>query len=139
MRWLCFLFCLGLSACNMPSPGFRGIPPTRIAVDGSVFDVRINGTKAEAMRVNPQYAPRFGIIAARAERAMAQVSGCDVTRVTGDQALAFGRLRCKPGARPRPPVYPSAERQVVIECEPVRGSAVKEVGQVRIDLACDPQ
>lgn len=84
------------------------------------------------MRVNTQYAPRFGIIEARAAAAMGQVSGCEVVAVTGDQALAFGKLKCKGKAPPRD-VVPLA-----LECVPLRGSEVKEVGQVRIDLDCDP-
>ena len=88
---------IGLStllACNAPSAEFRDVPPTRITVDGSVFDVRVRGTRAEAMRVNAQYAPRFGPIRGRAGRAMALASGCDVVEVLGDQALAFGILDC---------------------------------------------
>lgn len=127
------LMLLLLVACNMPSPAFRGVAPTRISVDGSTFDVRIKGNAGEAMRINAQYAPRFGVIQDRASRAMAQVSGCKVLSVTGDQALAFGRLKCSGQPLPRKPVKP-----VPLECEPVRGSEVKEVGQVRIDLDCRP-
>lgn len=83
-----------LSACNAPSREFRDAPVTRVTVDGSVFDVRLRGTRAEAMRVNAQYAPRFGPIRGRAGRAMALASGCEVTDVYGDQALAFGVLDC---------------------------------------------
>lgn len=85
---------LGLSACNTAGPHFRGLPATRITVDGSVFDVRVRGDLAEAMRVNAEYAPRFGPIRERARLAMAKVSGCRVTDVLGDQALATGKLVC---------------------------------------------
>ncbi|UWR29687.1 hypothetical protein K3758_15290 [Sulfitobacter sp. W002] len=85
---------IGLAACTAPSRDFRGLPAQRITVDGSVFDVRVRGERAEAVRVNTQYAPRFGPIRARAGRAMAQVSGCEVKEVLGDQALAFGVLDC---------------------------------------------
>jgi hypothetical protein len=94
-----------LSACSTAGPYFRGIPATRMTVDGSVFDVRVRGDRAEALRLNPQYAPRFGPVRARAAFAMAQVSGCSVTDVLGDQALAIGHLSCA-GRAPdwRPPV-----------------------------------
>ncbi|WP_299876361.1 hypothetical protein [uncultured Sulfitobacter sp.] len=50
--------------------------------------------RAEAIRINPEYAPRFGPIRTRAAAAMAQVSGCEVKAVGGDQALAVGILDC---------------------------------------------
>ncbi|WP_415257241.1 hypothetical protein [Sulfitobacter sp.] len=87
---------LSLSACNTAGPHFRGLTATRIEVDGSVFDVRTRGNLAEAMRINPEYAPRFGPIRDRAAFAMSAVSGCDVTDVLGDQALATGVLACPP-------------------------------------------
>lgn len=83
-----------LAGCNAPTGYFRAVPPTRIAVNGSVFDVRARGTLAEAVRVNPQYAPRFGPIRTRAGLAMALISGCSVSHVLGDQARALGRLDC---------------------------------------------
>jgi hypothetical protein len=86
--------CCVLAGCNTAGPHFRDLPATRVEVDGSVFDVRVRGELAEAMRVNMQYAPRFGPIRDRAARAMAQVSGCVVTEVRGDQALATGLLDC---------------------------------------------
>jgi len=93
--WRMLVLFLALTACNAPSPHFRGAPVTRIAVGPSVFDVRVRGNLAEALRVNPQYAPRFGPIRERAGFAMAQVSGCRVTKVLGDQALATGVLACE--------------------------------------------
>ena len=74
--------------------------PIRITIAGSTFDVRQRGLRAEAMRINPQYAPRFGPIGARAAMAMAQATGCAVTKVLGDQALAIGTLDCGNGPPP---------------------------------------
>lgn len=90
------LMAVVLAACNTPGPHFRGLPATRVTVDGSTFDVRVQPRLAEAMRVNREYAPRLGPIKDRAARAMAQVSGCRVTEVRGDQALATGILDCDP-------------------------------------------
>lgn len=89
-----FLFLAVLTACNTPSPAFRGLPPTRVTIEGSTFDVRVREDRAEAIRINPEYAPRFGPIRDRAAAAMAQVSGCEVNAVGGDQALAVALLDC---------------------------------------------
>jgi hypothetical protein len=94
MRFVCFLICLSVSACNRPGPHFRDLAVTRISVDGSVFDVRVRNELAEAQRLNAEYAPRLGQIGLRAAKAMAQVSGCTVTQVRGDQAIATGLLDC---------------------------------------------
>ena len=91
MRWVLFFL---LAACNTAGPHFRGLAATRVTVAGSVFDVRVRGEMAEALRVNRQYAPRFGPIRAQAGFAMAKVTGCRVRAVLGDQAVALGRLDC---------------------------------------------
>lgn len=126
-------FLLLLAACNTPSPEFKGIAPTRVTVDGSTFDVRVNGSGAEALRVNVEYAPRFGPIRDRAARAMAQVSGCEVRKVTGDQALAFGTLKCgnsAPTVRRKPQDF---------ECFPRRGTQIKDgFGGVTVEADCHP-
>jgi hypothetical protein len=119
-----------LSACNTAGPHFRGLPVTRVTVDGSTFDVRVLENRAEAIRINRQYAPRFGPIRERAGRAMAMVSGCTVEEVRGDQAHATGLLDCGKGA-PKDRAAP-----VQAECIPVRGSEIRGVGQVSIELEC---
>ena len=90
-----YLFLLSvLAACSAGTPYFRDIPATRIAVNGSVFDVRVRGDLAEAVRINTQYAPRLGPIKDRAGLAMAQVSGCPILDVLGDAAVTVGVLGC---------------------------------------------
>lgn len=91
---ICSLVMLFAAGCNMPSAGFSGLPVQQVIVDGSVFDVRVKGAQAEAIRINMEYAPRFGLIRDRAGRAMAQASGCKVVHVVGDQAVAIGKLNC---------------------------------------------
>ncbi len=88
---------LCLAACNTAGPYFRGLPATTVTVDGSTFDVRVNGDLAEAIRTNVQYAPRFGPVRDHASKAMQMVSGCDVKEVRGDQAVATGILDCGDG------------------------------------------
>lgn len=95
MRVLLSFFALALlTGCNTAGPYFRGLPATTITVEGSTFDVRVNGKLAEAIRTNVEYAPRFGPIRARAGKAMEMVSGCKVKEVRGDQAQATGILNC---------------------------------------------
>ena len=112
MRLVLILVVLTTAACNTPSREFRGVEARRIAVEGSTFDVRVRGELAEAIRVNAEYAPRMGPIADRAALAVATVSGCVVTRVTGDQALTVAQLDCD--GRPNDYVPPPA---VSFECE----------------------
>lgn len=91
-----------LAACDTPSPHFAGLPATRVTVDGSTFDVRVNALQAEALRTNAQYAPRLGPIGTRATVAMEKVSGCKVAKITGDAALVRGYLDCGKGAAELP-------------------------------------
>ncbi len=91
IRVLAFLL---LAACSGGTPYFRDLPATRVSVNGSVFDVRVRSELAEAVRVNPQYAPRLGPIRDRAALAMAQVSGCPLLEVLGDAAITVGVLGC---------------------------------------------
>ncbi|WP_171125318.1 MULTISPECIES: hypothetical protein [unclassified Ruegeria] len=85
---------LMLAACSAGTPQFRDVPATRIAVNGSVFDVRVRGELAEAVRIDTQYAPRLGPIRDRAALAMAQVPGCPILDVLGDAAVTVGVLGC---------------------------------------------
>ncbi|MCG7522125.1 hypothetical protein [Ruegeria sp. Ofav3-42] len=89
-----YLPLLVLAACSAGTPHFRNLPATRVAVNGSVFDVRVRGELAEAVRINTQYAPRLGPIRDRAGLAMAQVSGCPILDVLGDAAVTVGVLGC---------------------------------------------
>lgn len=98
-----------------------------MTVDGSTFDVRVRDRLAEALRVNPEYAPRFGPIRDRARVAMEQVSGCKVTEVRGDQALATGLLDCGDGP-PKQPIQADGH----FACYTVR-----TIGPSR-DYHCDP-
>ncbi|MGC1503229.1 MAG: hypothetical protein WA782_03715 [Sulfitobacter sp.] len=131
-RILSPLLVLSLVGCNAPSAEYRGLAPTRVTVQGSTFDIRQRGTHAEAIRISPEYAPRFGPIRERVAVAMASVSGCKVVGISGDQAQAFGRLDCGRGAAPEPAM------PLALDCVPVRGSGIVEIGQVRVDLDCDP-
>ena len=130
-KWFLFLL---LAACNAPSPHFRDQPVTRVQVEGSLFDVRVRGNLAEAIRVNPQYAPRLGPISGLAAFAMSRVSGCDVTGVLGDQALMTGVLSCDEHpdtriSRPGPMRFDCLELQSWVETQD---------GRQYYDFDCDP-
>ena len=83
-----------VAACNTPSLHFAGLPATRIAVGNSVFDVRIKGKLAEAIRVNTYYVPRADPVLKEATLAITLVGRCEVTGVLGDQAVVTGVLDC---------------------------------------------
>ncbi|WP_210879868.1 hypothetical protein [Roseovarius autotrophicus] len=141
MRWP-VLACLFLAvACNVPSPAFRGIAPTRISVEQSTFDVRITGRHAQAIRVNAEWAPRMAAVAPRAAAAIAAVSGCDAPRLWGDQAMIEAVLVCTPAARAakgvaRPHVcraVPTRQRWTEMACQPVAGEGPRDFS-MKIEL-----
>jgi len=104
MRVCVLISILLLASCAGETRHFRGVDPLRVTVDSSTFDIRLRGNLAEAIRVNPQYAPRLGPLRARAGFAMAKVSGCQVTGVLGDQLVLTGILDCS--AATQGPVRP---------------------------------
>lgn len=130
--FLILALCL-LAACNTAGPHFRGLPATTVTVDGSTFEVRVRDELAEAIRVNSEYAPRFGPIRERAGKAMAMVSGCEVREVRGDQAQATGILKC--GKGPRKPRRPTP---VDLDCIPIRGTEVAQLGGASVLIECEP-
>ncbi len=91
---LCFL--LFLAGCNTPPPAFGGIAPVRVQVEQSLFDVRIRGDRAHALRLNPEYTTSLAAVAPRARRAIEQASGCRVAEgsIAGDAIFVTAGLRC---------------------------------------------
>ncbi|MFN3210067.1 MAG: hypothetical protein ACE369_13900 [Roseovarius sp.] len=100
-----------LAACGTPGPDFAGIEPARARVGASVFDIRITGLRAEALRLNPQAAPRLSSVGVAAVLAIEGVSGCRVERLTGDAAMMQATLDCGAGA---PAVL---KRPPALECD----------------------
>jgi hypothetical protein len=131
LGWLAVI--LFFPGCNAAGPHFRGLEATTVTVDGSTFDVRVRGELAEAIRTNSEYAPGFFPIRERAGKAMALVSGCEVREVRGDQAQATGILKC--GKGPRSPLKtPPTD----LDCTPVRGSEVQQIGGTSVLIECEP-
>jgi len=138
LRFVAFAVAAGLlTACNTAGPQFRGLEATTVTVEGSTFDVRVRGETAEAIRTNSEYAPRFGVIRARAGKAMALVSGCEVKEVSGDQAQATGTLKCAKGAA-RADTSAQPAPRVDLDCVPVRGTKVPQLDGTSIDIDCAP-
>ena len=127
-----FLAITFLAACNTAGPHFRGLPATTITVEGSTFDVRVNGKLAEAIRTNAEYAPRFGPIQARAGKAMEIVSGCAVKEVRGDQAQATGILDCGKGG----PAIDRLKPQGEYDCYTSDSYVSAATNELVLDLDC---
>ncbi len=102
MRLLLGFFILCVAGCNTPGAEFRGIDPVRISIGQSVFDIRVEGLRAQAIRVNAEIAPRLASVAPRGVLAIERVSGCRVRRLTGDQAVMLARLDCGGSLPPLP-------------------------------------
>ncbi len=113
MRWVVVVLVLG--ACEARSPYFRDAPVTRVTVEQAVFDVRRRGRLAEAIRINPQYAPHLKSVAPHAETAMRTATGCDVRELRGDAAQILGLLDCS-GADAAPLLVPARR---TADCEVV--------------------
>ncbi len=127
MRVILILAGLSASAgCNTPGPAFRGIDPVRISVGKSTFDVRVDGTRAQAIRLNPEWAPRREAVAPRAVAAIEKVSGCTAARLDGDQVVIVARLDCGDGPPPAP-------RAVNYTCR------IDPYGGGYADLVCEPE
>ncbi len=100
-----------LAACDTASPAFRDVPAQRITIGKSSFDVRVKDSRAEALRLNAEWAPRLDAVAGRATMAIETVSGCKVKRLYGDQAMVKADLSCQGRPAPPPPRGP-------LYCEP---------------------
>lgn len=116
-----------VGGCNTPGPAFRGIDPVRITVRGDVFDVRVDGLRAQAMRLNTRWAPRLSAVAPQGVAAIEQVSGCRVRKMDGDAALMTARLDCGQQLAPLPrgheydcDVYESVGGLAELTCQEVR-------------------
>lgn len=93
---------VALMGCNTPGPAFRDTAATRITIGESRFDVRVKGTRAQAIRLNPESAPRLAAVAPRGVAAIEKVSGCRVRRLDGDAAVMQAWLDCGGRLTPLP-------------------------------------
>lgn len=122
-----FATALLCGACNAPGPAFRGAESTRLTLGGATFDVRVKSTRAQAMRLNTQWAPRLSTVAPQGVAAIERVSGCRVRRLDGDAALMTAWLDCGQPLEPLPrgrsydcDIYSIAKGLAELNCEEVR-------------------
>jgi hypothetical protein len=129
MQWIALAIMVLLTACSHPSPAFYGVAPARVTVGQSVFDVRLKGRHAQAIRRSREWAPRTIAVAPRAAAAIASASGCAVPRLWGDQAMLEAALICGPDAAARRGVQqphdcrvvPTHRRWTELACQPRDG------------------
>ena len=114
-----------VTACSGPGARFQDVPSVRVEVGQSVFDVRMAGPWAQAIRLNPEWAPRPAAVLPRAVPAIERASGCRIARLGGDQAVILAQLDCGAVPPPRPP--------------PVYICAVEDLGKGESDLFCRPR
>ncbi|QGX99437.1 hypothetical protein EI983_14650 [Roseovarius faecimaris] len=127
MRWIFPLsaLCL-LTGCDTPPPEYRGIAGQRITVGQSTFDVRQDGDRALALRVNTEWAPRPEAVMPRALVAIEKSTGCRVKRMDGDQVLIEAKLDCGAGTAARDPAA------LEYDCD------YRQLYQGRVELVCTP-
>jgi len=91
-----YLFLVLLAACGSPHPAFMSAQAQVIEVQGSKFQIRIKGDKAEAIRTNFEFVPKIGDTFPKAAKAMEIASGCTVVpnSMKGDPALMVANLDC---------------------------------------------
>ena len=122
-----------IAACNTPGLDFVGAPHTRLTVSGATYDVRLAGNQAEAIRLNPTYAPRLGPFEFTARAAMEIVSGCKVTKISGDAAQLVGTLNCKAAPVRRAP----RPKTVDLDCYEVDQWTIEGLEQTTTLFDCD--
>lgn len=104
---LCLCVTALAGACGAPGGDFASAPVQRLHLGGGTFDIRVKGRRAEAIRVNPQWAPNLSAVGVPAVLAIERASGCRVDRLTGDAARMEARLDC--GAGPLPAHRPGGD------------------------------
>ena len=127
MRFL-FAVTIILTGCDTPSRAYNSVPLSRVSVDGSVFEIRTNENRAEAIRVNAEWAPSLKSIEPRAVAAIEQASGCKVKRLRGDQAMMIADLKCKGASLPPAPV----RLKCSLDGPPLKGLG----GEHTYDISC---
>ncbi len=115
-----------LSACDTPPPEYRGIAGQRITVGQSTFDVRHDGNRALALRINTEWAPRPQSVFPRALIAIEKSSGCRVKRMDGDQVLIEAALDCGSGTSSHDP------ETIEYDCD------YNKLYRGKVELVCKP-
>lgn len=87
-----FFLCAACGASTVPQ--LRGLPPQTVTIEGSVFDIRMRGTKAEAIRTNFEFPAKYGPIRRKAITAIESLTLCKVGKTRGDPSVVIAELDC---------------------------------------------
>lgn len=90
--FMVFSLCAACGASTVPQ--LRRAPPQTVTVDGSVFDIRMRGTKAEAIRTNFEFPAKYGPIRRKAITAIETLTPCKVGKTLGDPSVVIAELDC---------------------------------------------
>lgn len=82
--------------CDAPPPEFQNVTPTSVRIGKSQFEVRVNGKRALALRMNSENAFGKNGITERGIAAIESVSGCEVVgpSVRSDQVFISADIEC---------------------------------------------
>lgn len=85
-----------LAACASPSPGYMGVAPQRVVIEGTTIDVWRRGDNAQAIRAGWMSRAEQAAAPARLARAIETATGCALRPGTaeGDSAVLNARLDC---------------------------------------------
>lgn len=90
------LIVAALAGCNTVPPNWAGVPMRRVVVEGTVWDVRHQGTYAMAFRQGSQWAPNLRSVMGSAEQAIERATNCAVLPGSfgGDQVFVTAQVLC---------------------------------------------
>jgi len=83
-----------LAACDSPSPRFIGSPKAEVEAGGMRFSIHRRGDAVEAYRLGFIFRPSEAQVLINATRAIELSTGCQVKKLSGDQALVKAILEC---------------------------------------------
>jgi len=97
-RFLALLASVALAAgCASPSPGYLGVAPERVVIEGTEIAVWRRGGQAQAIRLGGYARPgTHAVLRARLIAAIELATGCAVAadRATGDSGVLEAPLLC---------------------------------------------
>ena len=85
-----------VTGCDSPSPAMRASRNATVEVGGMTFGVHWTDDQAEIYRTGWARRGQWADVPGNAERAVRQVTGCEVKSMDGDPALMTARLDCPP-------------------------------------------
>ncbi|PYG31179.1 hypothetical protein C8N36_105239 [Pelagimonas varians] len=124
--WLLFLLFV-LGACDAAGPGFKSSSKIERSIEGTKFALRRQGDVVEAIRLSPEFLPKFTEVARKAAIVAQLETGCAAKWVDGDPALLRIGMSCN-GARP--PKKPSRRKSLYCDIEELYGRGNSYAGHM---------